>query len=91
MKIRVCHFSIINGSESNFFSLPYSQHKLFLTCQVVTIFTAAKDEKYFNYAGTAEWAQLDLQSIQHRDYFGHLSIFICIKNKDLHKISYHDC
>ena len=22
----------------------------------------------------AEWAQLDLQSIQHRDYFGHLSI-----------------
>ena len=34
-----------------------------------------KDEKYFNYAGTAKWAQLDLQSIQHRDYFGHLSIF----------------
>ena len=28
-----------------------------------------------NYEGTAEWAQLDLQSIQHRDYFGHLSIF----------------
>ena len=32
-----------------------------------------------DYAGTAdnvgtwEWAQLDLQSIQHRDYFGHLS------------------
>ena len=23
-----------------------------------------------------EWAQLDLQSIQHRDYFGHLSIWI---------------
>ncbi len=22
-----------------------------------------------------EWAQLDLQSIQHRDYFGHLSVF----------------
>ena len=31
-----------------------------------------------NYAETAKWAQLDLQSIQHRDYFGHLSIFnIC--------------
>ena len=29
----------------------------------------------FDYAGTQEWAQLDLQSIQHRDYFGHLSIF----------------
>ena len=29
-----------------------------------------------NFAGTAEWAQLDLQSIQHRDYFGHLSIFL---------------
>ena len=29
-----------------------------------------------NYAGTAQWAQLDLQSIQHRDYFGHLSIYI---------------
>ena len=28
-----------------------------------------------DYAGTVEWAQLDLQSIQHRDYFGHLSIF----------------
>ena len=28
----------------------------------------------FDYAGTVEWAQLDLQSIQHRDYFGHLSI-----------------
>jgi hypothetical protein len=26
-----------------------------------------------NYAGISEWAQLDLQSIQHRDYFGHLS------------------
>ena len=26
--------------------------------------------------GTAKWAQLDLQSIQHRDYFGHLSIFM---------------
>ena len=25
--------------------------------------------------GTAKWAQLDLQSIQDRDYFGHLSIF----------------
>ena len=25
-------------------------------------------------AGTAKWVQLDLQSIQHRDYFGHLSI-----------------
>ena len=29
-----------------------------------------------DYAGTVEWAQLDLQSIQHRDYFGHLSISI---------------
>ena len=28
--------------------------------------------------GTAEGAQLDLQSIQHRDYFGHLSILICL-------------
>jgi len=28
-----------------------------------------------DYAGTVEWAQLDLQSIQHHDYFGHLSIF----------------
>ena len=26
--------------------------------------------------GIGEWAQLDLQSIQHRDYFGHLSIFM---------------
>ena len=26
-------------------------------------------------AGISEWAKLDLQSIQHRDYFGHLSIF----------------
>ena len=34
-----------------------------------------------NFAGTAEWAQLDLQSIQHRDYFGHLSIF-CHQNYD---------
>ena len=25
-------------------------------------------------AGISEWAKLDLQSIQHRDYFGHLSI-----------------
>ena len=24
--------------------------------------------------GTGEWTQLDVQSIQHRDYFGHLSI-----------------
>ena len=29
---------------------------------------------------TAEWAQLDLQSIQHRDYFGHLSIFMYIQD-----------
>ena len=28
-----------------------------------------------NYAGIVKWAQLDLQSIQHHDYFGHLSIF----------------
>ena len=28
-----------------------------------------------DYAGIGEWAQLELQSIQHRDYFGHLSIF----------------
>ena len=28
-----------------------------------------------DYAGTAEWKQLDLQSIQDRDHFGHLSIF----------------
>ena len=27
------------------------------------------------HAGTGELAQLDLQSIQHRDYFGHLSIY----------------
>ena len=47
-----------------------------ITCTLfLPIFTAAKDGKYFNYAGTAEWAQLDLQSIQHRDYFGHLSIY----------------
>ena len=30
-----------------------------------------------DYAGIGEWAKLDLQSIQHRDYFGHLSI--CLK------------
>ena len=38
-----------------------------------------------NYGGTAKWAQLDLQGIQQRDYFGHLSIFINvlpIKNND---------
>ena len=29
-----------------------------------------------DYAGISEWAKLDLQSIQHRDYFGHLSIFV---------------
>ena len=29
-----------------------------------------------NYAGIVKWAQLDLQRIQHRDYVGHLSIFI---------------
>ena len=28
-----------------------------------------------DYARISEWAKLDLQSIQHRDYFGHLSIF----------------
>ena len=28
-----------------------------------------------DYAGIGEWAKLDLQSIQHRDYFGHLSIY----------------
>ena len=28
-----------------------------------------------NYMRIGEWAQLDLQSIQHRDQFGHLSIF----------------
>ena len=32
-----------------------------------------------DYAGIGEWAQLDLQSIQHRDYFGHLSIFFIPK------------
>ena len=29
-----------------------------------------------DYAGIGEWAQLDLQSIQNRDYFGHLSIYL---------------
>ena len=29
-----------------------------------------------DYVGTGEWVQFDLQSIQHRDYFGHLSYFI---------------
>ena len=33
-----------------------------------------------DYAGTGEWAQLDLQIIQHRDYFGHLSIFLFQNN-----------
>ena len=33
-KIRVCHFSIINGSDSNVFYLPYSQYKLLSTSQV---------------------------------------------------------
>ena len=28
-----------------------------------------------DYARISEWAKLDLQSIQHRDYFGHLSIY----------------
>ena len=28
-----------------------------------------------DYVGISEWALLDLQSIQHCDYFGHLSIF----------------
>ena len=28
-----------------------------------------------NYTGTAEWAQLNLQSIRDCDYFGQLSIF----------------
>ena len=27
-----------------------------------------------DYVGTSEWAQLDLQSIQHHECFGHLSI-----------------
>ena len=36
-----------------------------------------------NYAGTAEWAQLDHQSIQHRDYFGHQSIFGFASEKKL--------
>ena len=34
-----------------------------------------QQSKYTDYAGTAEWKQLDLQSIQDRDHFGHLSIF----------------
>ena len=33
-----------------------------------------KSDEAANYAGTTKWAQLDLQSIQHRDYVGHLSI-----------------
>ena len=32
-------------------------------------------QKLHDYAGIGEWVKLDLQSIQHRDYFGHLSIF----------------
>ena len=30
--------------------------------------------KNADYSGIGEWAPLDLQSIQHHDYFGHLSI-----------------
>ena len=29
-------------------------------------------------AEISEWAKLDLQSIQHRDYFGHLSIYLAL-------------
>ena len=34
-------------------------------------------------AGISEWAKLDLQSIQHREYFGHLSILftMCLTQK----------
>ena len=57
--------------------MPNSQHKLRPVAAI---------KIHADYAGTAdytrisEWAQLDLQSIQHRDYFGHLSIFtaLCI-------------
>ena len=33
-----------------------------------------------DYAGIGQWAKLDLQSIQHRDYFGHLSIYISVQS-----------
>ena len=32
-------------------------------------------------AEISEWAKLDLQSIQHRDYFGHLSISLLLQFK----------
>ena len=38
-----------------------------------------------DYVGTCEWVQLDLQSIQHRDYFGHLSIYN-YKKYEFHEI-----
>ena len=34
-----------------------------------------------DYVEICEWAQLDFQSIQHSDYFGHLSI--CFDNKNV--------
>ena len=43
-------------------------------------------QKLHDYAGIGEWVKLDLQSIQHRDYFGHLSIFKCysVRTEKLH-------
>ena len=40
-----------------------------------------------NYAGIVKWAQLDLQSIQHRDYFGHLSILYIKSQPKITQIS----
>ena len=56
------------------------QHDFFLVCVQFLIGIGDQNTSLTklgtaDYAGIGEWVQLDLQSIQHRDYFGHLSIF----------------
>ena len=68
-------------------SLQNYQHKLLLTRfahwlrhlsrPVEAIKLHADYARTADYAEIGEWAQLDLQSIQRRDYFGHLSISFC--------------
>ena len=65
-----CYYSIIDGEKN-----PNKSDQILCIATPTAINLRADNPGTCDYVGISEWAQLDLQSIQHCDYFGHLSIF----------------
>jgi hypothetical protein len=69
--------SVLKQSLQNLLLTQFAHWLRHLSRPVEAIKLHADYARTADYAEIGEWAQLDLQSIQRRDYFGHLSISFC--------------